>query len=349
MKAATISTLASSEITRSALARRQSKLNDTLKEFSTGRHADVGVTLGKQVGSALDMRHVMSDLTSLKSTNGVAGARLDNIQSSFEGIRGLANGLVEMAVALRQNSAQPSLLAEDAKSRIGSIHDMLAVTSNGSFVFSGTNTSQSPIDKYLSEPPGSSRSAVIAAFTTAFGFPPDDPQAATISATDYRAYLDGPFAALFEEPSWSLNFSDATDDVMRDRISRNEEINTSATVNDPGVRKLYYALALSIDGGVANLNAEARNVLSDRVVEKSNEATYDIVRQQSVFGMAQERLAQANERNSIEAQALQSRVGGLEEVDAYEVADRLGMMMTQLEASYSVTARLQKLSLLNYL
>ncbi len=349
MKANTISTLASSEIMRASMARRQSQLNDTLTEFSSGRHADVGVTLGTQIGSALDMRHIISDLTSLNSTNGVVGARLDNIQSSIGGVRQLATGLIEMAIALRQNSAQPELLAEDAKSRLGSVFDMLTVTSNGSYVFSGTNTSERPIDNYLSDPPGPARSAVIAAFTTTFGFPPDDPQAATISAVDYQAYLDGPFAALFEEPSWSLNFSDATDGVMRDRISPNEEINSSSTVNDPGIRKLYYALALSIDGGVQHLSGGARDLLSDRVVEKANEATYELVRQQSVVGMAQERLTQANERNSIETQALQSRVGAMEEVDAYEVADRLGMMMTQLEASYSVTSRLQKLSLLNYL
>jgi len=190
---------------------------------------------------------------------------------------------------------------------------------------------------------------VIATFTATFGFPPDDPQVATITPAQYQAYMDGPFADLFEEPAWSTNFSNATDELMRDRISHREEVDSSTTVNDEGVRKLYYALALSIDGGVAHLKDETRDLLSDRVVTTANEAAYGLVRQQSMVGTAQERLAQANERNSIETQTLRARVGSAEEVDAFEVADRMGMLMSRLEASYSVTARLQKLSLLNYL
>ena len=37
------------------------------------------------------------------------------------------------------------------------------------------------------------------------------------------------------------------------------------------------------------------------------------------------------------------------EVDPYEVAQQLSLLMTRMEASYSVTSRLQQLSLMNYL
>jgi flagellar hook-associated protein 3 FlgL len=227
--------------------------------------------------------------------------------------------------------------------------DMLSATSNGAYVFSGTNSSVAPLDNYLAEPPGPARSAVIAAFTTEFGFPPDDPQVSTITPAQFTAYLDGPFAALFDDPSWGATFSSATDGVMRDRISNSEEIDSSASANDSGIRKLFYAMSLAIDGGAENMSADTRAVLSTRLVETTNSAVYDIVRQQSEIGMGQERLTQANERISIEKQALERRVSGAEEVDPYEVAERLGLMMSRIEASYSVTARLQQLSLMNYL
>ena len=126
-------------------------------------------------------------------------------------------------------------------------------------------------------------------------------------------------------------------------------MDSSVSANDAGIRKMFYAMALAIDGGVEHMNADAREVLSNRIVQTASSATYDMVRQQSTIGMAQERLAQANERIDLETQALQKRVSGAEEVDAFEVAERLGLLMSRIEASYSVTARMQQLSLLNYL
>ena len=215
MKADTVSTLSTNEIMRTAMARNQTRLNRTLQEFSTGRHADVGRTLGTGLGSVLDMRHVMGDLTALKGTNAVVAGRLDDAQASLEGIRKLTSGLADTAISVRQSGAEPALLVADAKSRFGSIFDMLSTTTNGTYIFSGTNASVPPVDNYLSEPPGPARTAVIAAFTAEFGFPPDDPQVSTITPAQLQAYLDGPFADLFEEPAWSANFSNATDQVMR--------------------------------------------------------------------------------------------------------------------------------------
>ena len=349
MKADTVSTLAGLEIMRTAMARNQTRMSQTLQEFSTGRHADVGRTLGSRTGAVLDMRHVMGDLTALTGTNAIVSSRLEDAQAALNGVRQLAAGFIDTAISVRQSGSEPALLAADAKSRIGSVFDMLSVTSNGTYIFSGTNSSVAPLDNYLAEPPGPGRSAVIAAFTTEFGFPPDDPQVSTITPAQFTAYLDGPFAALFEDPAWTATFSSATDGVMRDRISHSEEIDSSASVNESGIRKLYFAMALAIDGGVENMSADTRAVLSTRLVESSNAAVYDIVRQQSELGMAQERLTQANERISIETQALERRISGAEEVDPYEVAERLGLLMSRIEASYSVTARLQKLSLMNYL
>ena len=62
MKADTVSSLVGREILRSAMARNQTSLTDALKEFSTGRHADVGKVLGGRVGGVLDMRNIVGSL-----------------------------------------------------------------------------------------------------------------------------------------------------------------------------------------------------------------------------------------------------------------------------------------------
>jgi len=349
MKADTISSLVSREILRTSNARNQTSLADTLKEFSSGRLADVGKTLGARVGGVLDMRHVVGDLTGLENTNSVVEQRMKYLQSALNAMRGIGQDFSESTLGVHKAGVDRNLLITDAKARMGTLTDMLRTSVNGVYAFSGINVTVPPVEDYLSDPPSAARTAVIATFTTAFGFPPDDPQVATITPAQMEAYIDGPFAALFEEPQWSANFSSATDEVMRDRISHREEIDTSATANDRGIRQMYFALTLAIDGGVENLRAETFDVVAGRIANTASQGGHSVVATQSRVGVAEERLAQANERIAIEKQALEGRIGELEGVDAYKVADRLSMLMTRIETSYAITARMQQLTLLNYL
>jgi flagellar hook-associated protein 3 FlgL len=349
MKADTISSFVTREIQRSSMARNQSSLVDALKEFSTGRHADVGKALGGRVGGVLDMRNIVSTLTSLKNTNAVVKQRMDHIQSSFSAMRDLGADFSEATLGVHKLGADPGLLIADAKARITTMADVLRTSTNGVYAFSGLNISAPPVDDYLSDPPSAARTAVIAAFTTAFGFPPDDPQVKDITAAQMEAYIDGPFAALFEEPQWSTNFSHATDEVMRDRISQREEIDTSATANDRGIRQIYFALTLAIDGGVERLSPQAYEVVASRIAQTASEGGHNIAASQARVGVVEERLAQANERIAIEQKTLELRIGELEGVDQFVAADRLSLLETRIEASYAVTARLQRLTLLNYL
>lgn len=349
MKADTISSLVGREILRTAMARNQRSLADALQEFSTGRHADVGKALGGRIGSVLDMRNIVGNLTGMTNTNSVVKQRLNHIQSSFAAIRDLGAEFSEATIGVHKTGADRGLLVSDAMARMGTVTGVLRSSTNGVYAFSGLNVSVPPIEDYLSEPPSAARAAVIATFTAEFGFPPDDPQAVTITPAQMEAYIDGPFSALFEEPQWSANFSQATDEVMRDRISRHEEIDTSATVNDRGIREIFFSLTLAIDGGAEHLREDTFEVLATRIANTASEGGHNIVASQARVGVVEERLAQANERIDLEKQTLEGRIGELEGVDAYEVADRLSLLMTRIESSYSVTARMQQLTLLNYL
>ena len=44
-----------------------------------------------------------------------------------------------------------------------------------------------------------------------------------------------------------------------------------------------------------------------------------------------------------------SHIGALEGVDPYEASSRLSTLLTQVETAYAMTARIQQLTLLNYL
>lgn len=349
MKADTISSLVGRDILRSAMARNQTSLTEALKEQSSGRFADVGRSLGSRVGGVLDMRGIVGSLKGLDSTNSVVKQRMEHMQSTLGNLRDVGAAFSESTIGVHKTGSDRSLLISDAKARMGTVTDLLTTSTNGVYAFSGLNISEPPIENYLSEPQSAARTAVIDAFTTAFGFPPDDPQVVDITPAEMEAYIDGPFAALFEEPSWSTNFSSATDEVMRDRISSREEIDTSSTANDRGIKQIFFALTLAIDGGAEKLSNDTFEVLATRIAAASNEGGHNIAATQARVGVGEERLAQANERITIEKSALETRIGELEGVDVFEVADRLSLLMTRIEASYQVTARMQQLTLMNYL
>ena len=56
----------------------------------------------------------------------------------------------------------------------------------------------------------------------------------TSTAADMQAFLDGPFADLFEDPAWSSELVGGLRSEHKSRISTTELIETSANANDVG-------------------------------------------------------------------------------------------------------------------
>ncbi|MGY6568320.1 MAG: flagellin, partial [Salinarimonas sp.] len=67
------------------------------------------------------------------------------------------------------------------------------------------------------------------------------------------------------------------------------------------------------------------------------------------LGVSQNRVAAADERLSIQRDIINRQIVDLENVDPFETATRVNSLMTQVEMSYSLTARIRQLSLLKYM
>ena len=52
---------------------------------------------------------------------------------------------------------------------------------------------------------------------------------------------------------------------------------------------------------------------------------------------------------SIQIDIMTRHIGALENVDPFEASTRVSALLTQVETAYAMTARIQRLSLLNYL
>ncbi len=220
---------------------------------------------------------------------------------------------------------------------------------NGAYLFAGINADVKPIADYDQTPPAASQQAVADAFVAAFGFPQSDPQVANISASDMQTFLDTSFADCSRTPAWKSTWSSASDQNVRSRISTSELIEPRPTPTTMPSASSSAPTRMVADLGTANLNQGAYQKVIDKATTLTAEAIQGLTTMQANLGDAQQRVTDANSRMSIQTDIITTHIGALEGVDPYEASTRLSALMTQIETAYSMTARIQKLTLLNYL
>ena len=80
-----------------------------------------------------------------------------------------------------------------------------------------------------------------------------------------------------------------------------------------------------------------------------SEAIAGLADMQSQTGVIQKRVSDASERITMQANLFEKNIGELEGVDPYEAATRVSDLLSSIETSYALTARIQQLSLLRFL
>lgn len=349
MKTSYISTLSLSESSRRSIADLQTQLLKAQTELGTRRHADIGLELGHRTSQTVSFRHDFARLKGNIDANGLVKTRLDMSQNVLSDIRTQGQELLNSLSVAHSGTSDPGIAQGKAEAALNALISGLNTTVNGEYIFGGINNQAKPVADYYTTPQSAAREAVADAFMARFGFSQSAPAAANITAADMQDFLDNEFAALFDEPAWSADWSQASSENTKSRISGNETIVTGENANALAVRKLAQAFTMVADVGVQNLNKEAARSIIDTAMKVLGESMGAMASAQANLGTAQEMVKQANERMSLQADILNKEVNGLEAVDPYEAATRVNTLMSQIETAYALTGRIQKLSLLNYL
>jgi flagellar hook-associated protein 3 FlgL len=101
--------------------------------------------------------------------------------------------------------------------------------------------------------------------------------------------------------------------------------------------------------GISSLSVDARQSVLTRAATTLSQGTDGVTQAQARLGAVQRRASEASDSMASQSATLQTQIGTLENVDPAEAAMRVSRLTTQLETSYALTARLSKLSLVNYL
>ncbi|WP_045834920.1 flagellar hook-associated family protein [Hyphomicrobium sp. 99] len=344
-----ISSSALSDETRRSIARLQSQLVDTQKELATGRHADVGVTLGATTGVSISMRQDLEQIQAIKNSNNLVSARMEASQSSLQTVATSTSSFLSALISGGSASTSPQTIIQAAQSGLQTLQDQMNTSLDGQYLFAGINSDVKPMEDFLGTPPSTGQQAVTSAFTAKFGFAPTDPQAANISPSDMQDFLDNEFADLFSSSNWSSIWSSASDKSVSSRISRTEIANTSVTANDSNFRALTEAFTMIAGLGFANLNSGTQQVIIAKARDLTANATGGLTQVQSYLGVAQQRVTSANDQISTQIDFLTKSIDNLEQVDPAAVTTRLSDISTALQAAYSITNKLNNLTIMDYL
>jgi flagellin-like hook-associated protein FlgL len=194
----------------------------------------------------------------------------------------------------------------------------------------------------------SPRAAVVSAFVSTFGFGPDSAAVSAIAPDAMKSFLDGPFAALFEGADWQ-DWSNASSQNIQSRISTKEKVEASTNANDRGIQKMAMAYTMVFDLGLDRLGEKTREALVNKAIETFSEAVTGVTTMQAKLGAVQEKVEEADERMSLQKDIFDAKIIHLEAVDPAEAKVRVDRLMTQIQTSYSLTAQLKAMSLINYL
>jgi flagellar hook-associated protein 3 FlgL len=233
------------------------------------------------------------------------------------------------------STAAPAQQAATLLNQIGSI---LQTRDGDRYIFSGTNYNTNPLSGSLASLPAVYGPGAVPGVTPGYDVPfqpvPDSmplnqPPYLNLGA-DVQSYYDINDIGLY--------------------VDDNERISYGVSAVEPGFQRVIDAL-LRFRDATADLGVDDANyqVRVDDAMQQLDLALRDLKSTASRNGYRQQHLAEVQNRHARAIDLLKIRIGGIQDADPAEVATAIAGLQTALEASYVVTSRMLKLSLVNYL
>ncbi len=329
-----IGDLARSFVLRNQNAVLKGELNTLTAEIGSGRTQNVAKHLGGDYSYLSDIERSLRVVRGYGIAASEATQFTDAMQTVLGTIQDTTSALSADLLAAG-SVALPAVrdsVALTAQGRLGSIVSAFNTSVAGRGLFSGIATDRPALasaDTILAQ-----LRPVIAGLT--------DP-------AEYLAAIDAWFApgAGFD----TAGYLGATTSLAPFRVGSDSAVDLDLRADDPRLRAVLAdvsAAALSTDP-VSSLDdtdvASVQRRLGERI-RTTNDAVTGL---RADLGYAQSRLEEATSRLSAERTALDYARGSLLGVDPYESATRLEETEFRLESLYAVTARLSRLSLMDYL
>lgn len=342
MKTTSISTASISQAMQLTVQSSHAEISKLEKESVSGVYADQGVELGTRTSTSLDYSRETDRLQGIIDSNSLAEQRMDSSQLAMEQMSSSGQTLLNSLVALSGDSDTTSLQvsSDTAMSVLENFVSYANVSVNGEYLFSGINTDVAPLSDTFITDLSDDFNGALSSFMSSNGIG----SVGDITGDQMSQFLDD-YTSNFEWSDWT----NASDTEMSSRVSTSETVTTSTSLNGDGFKNLALSGIITSQLANAGLSSEALTSVNTKVTNMAGLSVSGIDAERSSMGLSQERVEKANTAMQSQMDIINTQLNDLVGVDTYDASVRLNTLLTQVETSYTITSKIQGLSLVNYL
>lgn len=305
------------------------------QELATGVRSDLKTATGGDLSRYATIRSTLSSLSAFDYAARDAALTTETLQASLGNIRDITTELAPDLLIYGNVSTDPGLrvLAVDARGKFDSVVSTLNTQIAGRSLFAGAA---------VDGPAVADAGFILAELSN------------LVSGETSAADVETAIADWFDAPGGgfeTLGYLGAQSDLAPARIGAGETADIDIRADDTAIRDLlkgYAMAALVAEGQFVGNEAEQANLLL-RAGEQLLSANAQIEDVRADLGVTEEKIENAIARISAERSALEVVEIEIRAVDPYETATELQMAETRLETLYAITARLSRLSLVNFI
>lgn len=326
------------DMAQSFMLRRQttdlkSDLQRLTTEMATGQATDIGRQVGGDYSPLAGVDTSLARLQGYKASTSEAALLSSAMQTVLGTVESMASSLgpALLAASSTGTSLQINAVATEARQKLATTVALFNTDISGRSLFAGQATDGRAVLEV--------DALLLALDTEIIG---------ATSALDVETRI----AAWFSAPSGYASVGYLGDDALRPlNVAPGETADLGFTAADPGIRDTLKGLAMAalLDRGALAGNMQARADLARKAGESLVSSQTSRTDMAARLGTAEGQIQAAIARNSAETAALQIARTEITGVDPYETASKLEATRQQIETMYALTARLSRLSLVDFL
>lgn len=305
------------------------------EELASGHRKDISSLVTGDLLPVASLEHALQTSAAYFTATAEAGLVAETMQVSLELVQ---NNSAELAASLlvASSSESPMMIqtaSVDAKLRFEAVVSAFNTRVADRYAFSGMTTDTPALAD--AETILASLQVAIAAETTATGIE------AVVSA-----WFDNPGGG-FE----SVGYTGSNAKLTPARISPTDTVAIDIVASDSDIREILKGFAMSalIGEGALSGDVTEQATLTRTAGEKLLTTDFNLSVLRAKVGSAESRIHNVAASNAAQKHALEIARNELTAVDPFKAATELEAVRTQLETFYTVTARLSRLSLMEYL
>lgn len=321
--------------TMRATTQIKTQLSILTEEMGSGIAHDLTGHLRGDTARLADVDRRLNLIKGFTSTAAEAGQTLAAMQVTLQGVENTRSQLAAQLVAL-PSSAMPNNISNaigSGRAAFDNIVRAMNTTLGNRSLFAGAATDKIP----LAEP-----DAMIASLSAAV--------AGSATAADVQTAID----TWFDSPTGgfaTLAYQGDTGTALTRRIDTDTAVKLDGRADDPAIRALLKAAATAAmagDPGLILTDTVKSDLLRSAGLQMLS-AAQPLVNVQARLGIAEQTVEETTVRQTAQNTAYGIMRNDLVSADPYDTAAELQQVQKQLETHYTLTARLSRLSLVEYI